>query len=93
LRAGGRTAEAAHEEAEAREALRRLQRPSSDLSLTPREMEVVRLLARGLSNPAIASQLGLSPHTVHRHVASLLRRLDVPTRAAAAAEATRLGLV
>jgi DNA-binding CsgD family transcriptional regulator len=63
---------------------------ASPLSL--RETEVLRLVAAGLSNPAIARELFVSPHTVHRHVASVLRKLDVPTRAAAAAEGIRLGL-
>ena len=93
LRLEGREEEGAREESLAREALARIQRPTVAPSLTPRELDVVTLLATGLSNAAIAAQLGLSPHTVHRHVASVLRRLDVPTRAAAAAEAARLGLV
>lgn len=60
--------------------------------LTRRETEVLRLLVQGLSNPAIARELRLSPHTVHRHVASVLHKLEVPTRTAAAAAAVRLGL-
>jgi DNA-binding NarL/FixJ family response regulator len=61
-------------------------------SLTRRETEVLRLLAAGLNNPAIARQLSLTTHTVRRHVASVLRKLDVNGRAAAAAAAIRLGL-
>ncbi len=61
--------------------------------LTPREREVLGLLADGLTNPQIAERLVLSEHTVHRHVANILRKLDLPSRAAAAARAARAGLV
>jgi ATP/maltotriose-dependent transcriptional regulator MalT len=60
--------------------------------LTRRETEVLRLVAHGLSNKEIATELVLSEHTVHRHVANIRRKLGVPTRAAAAAAAARLGL-
>jgi DNA-binding CsgD family transcriptional regulator len=53
--------------------------------LTDREREILRLVANGLSNPAIAERLDLSEHTVKRHVANILLKLDLPTRAAAAA--------
>lgn len=52
--------------------------------LSAREREVLGLVAGGLSNPHIAVQLGLSEHTVKRHVANILLKLDMPTRAAAA---------
>lgn len=61
--------------------------------LTPRELEVLQLLSRGLSNQKIAERLVLSEHTVHRHVSSILTKLDLPTRAAAAAHAVRHGLL
>jgi len=61
--------------------------------LTQRETEVLRLVAAGLSNREIASSLVLSEHTVHRHVANILRKLTQSTRAAAAAHATRAGLI
>jgi pimeloyl-ACP methyl ester carboxylesterase len=64
---------------------------SSPLSL--REAEVLRLVAAGLSNREIASSLVLSEHTVHRHVANILRKLTQSSRAAAAAHATRLGYI
>ena len=51
------------------------------------------LVAAGRSNREIASELVLSEHTVHRHVANILRKLDEPTRAAAAARAARDGLI
>ena len=50
-----------------------------------REREVLGLVAEGLSNAAIAEALKLSDHTVKRHVANILLKLDLPTRAAAAA--------
>jgi DNA-binding NarL/FixJ family response regulator len=61
--------------------------------LTPREAEVLRLVADGLSTAGIARQLVLSEHTVHRHVANILTRLDQPTRAAAVAQAVREGML
>jgi DNA-binding NarL/FixJ family response regulator len=60
--------------------------------LTPREREVLALLAEGLTNRGIAERLVLSEHTVHRHVTSILRKLDLTTRTAAAAVAVRSGL-
>jgi DNA-binding CsgD family transcriptional regulator len=61
--------------------------------LSRRELEVVRLIAAGLGNQAIAERLGISEHTVHRHVANVLDRLDVPSRSAAVARAAQLGLL
>jgi len=61
--------------------------------VTPREREVLSLLAEGLTNRQIAERLVVSEHTVHRHVTNTLRKLDLPSRAAAAAHAVRAGLV
>jgi pimeloyl-ACP methyl ester carboxylesterase/DNA-binding CsgD family transcriptional regulator len=61
--------------------------------LSAREREVLGLVARGLSDQQIAERLVLSPHTVHRHVANILAKLRLPTRAAAAAAAARAGLL
>jgi LuxR family maltose regulon positive regulatory protein len=61
--------------------------------LTAREREVLRLLADGLTNRQIAERLVVSEHTVHRHVSNLLRKLDLPSRTAAAAHAARSGLL
>lgn len=61
--------------------------------LSQREREVLALVARGLTEREIAEQLVLSPHTVHRHVANVRRKLGHGSRAAAVAEATRLGLI
>ncbi|MGH9860317.1 MAG: response regulator transcription factor, partial [Candidatus Acidiferrales bacterium] len=60
--------------------------------LTGREVEILALVAQGLSNKKIAGQLVLSEHTVHRHVANILAKLDLSSRAAAAAYATRHNL-
>ena len=54
-------------------------------AVTPREREVLALLAEGLTNRQIAERLVVSEHTVHRHVTNILRKLDLPTRSAAAA--------
>jgi pimeloyl-ACP methyl ester carboxylesterase/DNA-binding CsgD family transcriptional regulator len=62
---------------------------SSLAALSEREREVLSLVAEGLSNAAIAKRLHLSDHTVKRHVANILLKLDLPTRAAAAALAGR----
>jgi non-specific serine/threonine protein kinase len=61
--------------------------------LTPRELEVLTLVAQGLSNPDIGQRLMLSEHTVHRHLANILRKLGLPSRVAAAAWGARNGLV
>jgi ATP/maltotriose-dependent transcriptional regulator MalT len=63
-----------------------------ELPLSDRELEVLKLVASGLSNAEIAERLFLSSHTVKRHVANILGKLDLPTRAAAAAFAARAGL-
>lgn len=60
--------------------------------LTPREREVLRLVADGLTNRQIAERLMVSEHTVHRHVTNILRKLQLPSRTAAAAHAVRSGL-
>ena len=59
--------------------------------LTPREQDVLRLVARGFTTGQVAAQLVLSEHTVHRHVANALAHLDASTRAAAVARATAEG--
>jgi ATP/maltotriose-dependent transcriptional regulator MalT len=61
--------------------------------VTTREREVLSLLAEGLTNKQIAERLVLSEHTVHRHVTNILRKLDLPSRTAAAAYAVRSGLL
>jgi DNA-binding CsgD family transcriptional regulator/tetratricopeptide (TPR) repeat protein len=61
--------------------------------LTPRELEVLALVAQGLHNPEIADRLFLSPRTVDRHVSALLHKLHVRTRVEAGVEAIRLGVL
>ena len=60
--------------------------------LSPREREVLSLIARGATNKEIADDLFLSPHTVKDHTSSLYRKLDVRNRAEAVQRAERLGL-
>src|SRR5918999_26197 len=60
--------------------------------LSPREVDILRLVAQGLGDAQIAERLFLSPHTVHRHIANVRTKLRVPSRAAAVAHATRQGL-
>jgi ATP/maltotriose-dependent transcriptional regulator MalT len=67
--------------------------PDDRKGLTPREIEVLRLISAGLSNLAIAERLFISEHTVHRHVANTLTKLNVSSRSAAVAQAGRLGLL
>jgi DNA-binding NarL/FixJ family response regulator len=67
-------------------------RPSPP-EVTPRERDVLRLLAEGLTNRQIAERLVVSEHTVHRHVTNILRKLGLPSRTAAAAHAVRSGLL
>ncbi|SFN74025.1 Pimeloyl-ACP methyl ester carboxylesterase [Mesorhizobium sp. NFR06] len=64
-------------------------KPAEAAALTARESEVVNLIAAGKSNAAIAAELRLSEHTVKRHVANILLKLDLPSRAAAAAFSAR----
>lgn len=61
--------------------------------LTPRELEVLQLLAEGLSNRAIGSDLGISEHTVKFHVNAILGKLGAQSRTEAVVRATRLGLI
>jgi DNA-binding NarL/FixJ family response regulator len=79
--------------------IRRLREPAqftpgiTGAALTPREHEVLELLARGMDNHEIAKALYLSPHTVKNHVSSILVKLQVENRIQAAVRAVRGGLV
>lgn len=66
--------------------------PYSACRLSGREFEVLRLIAQGLTNKQIAAHLSRSEHTVHRHVANILSKLDLPSRAAAVSFAAKRGL-
>jgi DNA-binding NarL/FixJ family response regulator len=63
-----------------------------DSELTPREREVLSLVADGLADAEIAARLYLSPHTVHRHLANIRTKLGLSSRAAVAAYAVRRGI-
>ena len=67
--------------------------PEQDAALTPREIQVLSLLAEGASNKSIARRLGISVHTVKFHVASLLDKFEAIGRTDAVAHALRLGVI
>ncbi len=79
----------------ARHVLRRFHAPKSpeDNDLSPREREVLDLVARGFSSPEIARLLGLSPHTVKTHVRHIYEKLEVTSRGEAVYQAARRGLI
>ena len=62
-------------------------------ALTPRENEVLQLLAEGLTNKAIAQRLDISDHTVKFHVNAIMSKLNAQSRTEAVVRATRLGLI
>jgi DNA-binding CsgD family transcriptional regulator len=64
-----------------------------DIELTPRELDVLALMAEGASNKAIARQLGISVHTAKFHVGSILDKLDATGRTDAVAHAARRGVI
>jgi DNA-binding CsgD family transcriptional regulator len=61
--------------------------------LTGKELEILKMTAQGLTDKEIAARLHRSEHTIHRHVANILLRLDLPSRTAAVAYALREGLL
>jgi DNA-binding CsgD family transcriptional regulator len=65
----------------------------AEVELTPRERDVLLLMAEGASNKAIARRLGISVHTAKFHVGSLLDKLDATGRTDAVAHAARLGVI
>jgi DNA-binding CsgD family transcriptional regulator len=75
------------------DALARRTEPADTYGLTPRELQVLRLVAAGKTNRAIAAVLALSERTVDRHVSNIFRKLGVSSRAAATAYAYEHGLV
>ncbi len=72
---------------------RRQAADAADIELTPRELDVLALLAEGASNKAIARQLGISVHTAKFHVGSILDKLDATGRTDAVAHAARRGVI
>lgn len=66
--------------------------PGSSGGLTPREADVARLVARGLSDKEVGARLHMSPRTVDWHLRNIFNKLDLPSRSALAAWATRQGL-
>ena len=69
------------------------EKAADQYGLSPREREVLALVIDGSSDREIAAALFISHRTVMRHVSSILDKLEVPTRTAAATAALRLGLV
>lgn len=67
--------------------------PEAAVALTPRELDVLALIAEGASNKAIARKLAISVHTVKFHITSLFDKLDAEGRAEAVAQAARLGAI
>jgi DNA-binding CsgD family transcriptional regulator len=72
---------------------RAVKAPEQDAPLTPREIQVLSLLAEGASNKSIARRLGISVHTVKFHVASLLDKFEASGRTDAVTHAVRLGVI
>ena len=68
-------------------------RPAASHRLSEREIEILRLLAAGHSNQAIAQQLSISRATVARHIANIYDKLNVNSRATATGYAHRHGLI
>jgi DNA-binding CsgD family transcriptional regulator len=68
-------------------------REPPEIELTPRELDVLALMAEGASNKAIARQLGISVHTAKFHVGSILDKLDATGRTDAVAHAARRGVI
>jgi len=71
----------------------RKQAESSLRSLTPREVEVLRLLAQGHTNREISQRLAFSVSTVKNHVQQIIAKLDVSDRTQAAVRAVEIGLI
>jgi DNA-binding CsgD family transcriptional regulator len=72
---------------------RRERSERDEFELTPRERDVLALMAEGASNKQIARQLGISVHTAKFHVASVLEKLDATGRTDAVAHAARMGVI
>jgi DNA-binding CsgD family transcriptional regulator len=82
-----------HEAAAARRELQAAATNDANTTLSQREMEVLRLVAKGMSEREVADKLFISPHTAHRHLSNIRQKLNATTQAAAVAHALRIGLI
>lgn len=67
--------------------------PEATEALTPRELEVLTLVAEGMANKGIAARLGISEHTVKFHINAVMSKLGAQSRTEAVVRATRMGLI
>jgi DNA-binding NarL/FixJ family response regulator len=67
--------------------------PTTYRSLSRRQVDVLQMIARGMSNKCIARSLGIAPETVKTHAKSILSKLEARTRAQAVARAEAIGLL
>jgi two-component system, NarL family, response regulator LiaR len=77
----------------AKRLMREVQTPDGSESLTPRETETLRLIAKGYANKLIAREFGIEERTVKTHVSNLLSKLGLRSRTQAALYALKIGLV
>ena len=89
----GATSDEARAKALLQDGLRGMSGAARPNILTRRQLEILRLVAQGMSNPEIAKRLRLSDHTVKRHLANRLTKLGLSSRAAAVAYAAKQGLL
>ncbi len=92
IHAAGRGEVRLHPEA-AKRLAREVKTPDATESLTPRETQILRLIAQGHANKVIARELGVEERTVKTHVSSLLSKLGLSSRTQAALYALKIGLV
>lgn len=92
IHAAGRGEVRLHPEA-AKRLAREVLTPDATESLTPRETQILRLIAQGQANKLIARELGVEERTVKTHVSSLLSKLGLSSRTQAALYALKVGLV
>ncbi|OLE69659.1 MAG: hypothetical protein AUI36_04615 [Cyanobacteria bacterium 13_1_40CM_2_61_4] len=71
----------------------RVRDPLPNQVLTPREIEVLRMLGEGLGNKMVADRLGISEHTVKFHISSIFTKLDASTRTEAVTLGIRQGII
>jgi DNA-binding NarL/FixJ family response regulator len=76
-----------------RHAVEQVERETLLAEFTPRELEILRVLAKGLDTPTIAGHLGIAPHTVEWHLRHVIEKLRVHSKLEALVAAVRLGLI